>query len=212
MTLEVPPVDPAKHSRLHHVVGDRLEVERDQQRIGNMKALRRRAAVAPFLVSVNPTYGAGLGRRPPQEPKHSAETSVGGIVSIRRGNAGSWTAMIGMSPFRQWELALPDTEEVRPRFMEEAIEDSLLVITYTLKWPPGRHDGRKREHGGQGLLGRAVTTLALQALRGNRWTLTSRDRRGVPDEEVRIVLDTERACVACHGLNRRPLGYEPSPT
>jgi hypothetical protein len=45
-----------------------------------MKALRRRAAVAPFLVSVNPTYGAGLGRRhprsrsagcrPPQEPKH----------------------------------------------------------------------------------------------------------------------------------------------
>lgn len=35
-----------------------------------MNALRRRAAVAPFLVSVNPTYGAGLGRRPPQEPKH----------------------------------------------------------------------------------------------------------------------------------------------
>jgi hypothetical protein len=34
-----------------------------------MKALRRRAAaVAPSLVSVNPTYGAGLGRRPPQEP------------------------------------------------------------------------------------------------------------------------------------------------
>jgi hypothetical protein len=30
------------------------------QRIGNMKAPRRRAAVAPFLVSVNPTYGAAL--------------------------------------------------------------------------------------------------------------------------------------------------------
>lgn len=48
-----------------------------------MKALRRRAAVAPFLVSVNPTYGAGLGRRPPQEPKHRTPDTPGAEAQRR---------------------------------------------------------------------------------------------------------------------------------
>lgn len=69
-------------------------------------------------------------------------TSIDGIISTRRGNAGSWTAMIGKSPIGEWELALPNTEEMRNRFGDkdgnEDIEDILLVITYsgrTPDWP-----------------------------------------------------------------------------
>jgi hypothetical protein len=69
-------------------------------------------------------------------------TSIDGIISTRRGNAGSWTAMIGKSPAGEWELALPDTEEIRDRFGDEGsnenIEDILFVITYsgrTPEWP-----------------------------------------------------------------------------
>jgi hypothetical protein len=65
-------------------------------------------------------------------------TSIDGIISTRRGNAGSWTAMIGKSPAGEWELALPNTEEMNKRFKTEEIEDILLVITYsgrTPEWP-----------------------------------------------------------------------------
>jgi len=69
-------------------------------------------------------------------------TSIDGIISTRRGNAGSWTTMIGKSPIGEWELALPNTEEMRKRFgaedSNEAIQDILLVVTYsgrTPDWP-----------------------------------------------------------------------------
>jgi hypothetical protein len=69
-------------------------------------------------------------------------TSIDGIISTRRGNAGSWTAMIGKSPIGEWELALPNTEEIRHRFGDEGrnedIADILFVITYagrTPEWP-----------------------------------------------------------------------------
>ena len=65
-------------------------------------------------------------------------TSIDGIISTRRGNAGSWAAMIGKSPVGEWELALPNTEEMKKRFKSEEIEDILLVITYsgrTPEWP-----------------------------------------------------------------------------
>jgi hypothetical protein len=65
-------------------------------------------------------------------------TSIDGVISTRRGNAGSWTAMLGKSPAGEWELALPNTEEIRNRFKNEDVEDILLVITYsgrTPKWP-----------------------------------------------------------------------------
>jgi hypothetical protein len=65
-------------------------------------------------------------------------TSIDGIISTRRGNAGSWTAMIGKSPVGEWELALPNTEEMKKRFETEEIEDVLLVLTYsgrTPEWP-----------------------------------------------------------------------------
>jgi hypothetical protein len=69
-------------------------------------------------------------------------TSIDGIISTRRGNAGSWTAMIGKSPIGEWELSLPNTEEIRNRFGDddsnETIADILLVLTYsgrTPEWP-----------------------------------------------------------------------------
>jgi hypothetical protein len=65
-------------------------------------------------------------------------TSIDGVISTRRGNAGSWTAMLGKSPIGAWELALPNTEEVRNRFKNEEIADILFVITYsgfTPAWP-----------------------------------------------------------------------------
>ncbi len=48
--------------------------------------------------------------------------------------------MIGQAPFGEWELALPDTPEIRAKFENEECEDILLVITYgglTPEWPGG---------------------------------------------------------------------------
>ena len=61
--------------------------------------------------------------------------SMDGVISTRRGNAGSWTAMIGKAPVGQWELALPDIPEIRNLFKAEEIEDILFVLTYTGRTP-----------------------------------------------------------------------------
>jgi hypothetical protein len=64
--------------------------------------------------------------------------SIDGFISTQRGNAGSWTSMIGKPAAGDWELALPDTEEMRARFQQEEIKDILFVITYsgrTPAWP-----------------------------------------------------------------------------
>jgi hypothetical protein len=61
--------------------------------------------------------------------------SVDGVISTRRGNAGSWMAMLSLSPFGDWELALPNTELMRSRFANEEFEDILLVLTFTGRTP-----------------------------------------------------------------------------
>ena len=61
--------------------------------------------------------------------------SIQGIISTRRGNAASWLAMIGKSPVAEWELALPDTAEVKNRFANQEVEDILFVITYRARTP-----------------------------------------------------------------------------
>jgi hypothetical protein len=64
--------------------------------------------------------------------------SVEGVISTRRGNAATWLAMIGKVPVGEWVLALPDTPEVRGRFMNDDIDDLLFVLTYsgrTPAWP-----------------------------------------------------------------------------
>jgi hypothetical protein len=62
-------------------------------------------------------------------------TPIDGVISTRRGNAGSWTAMIGKAPVGEWELILPNTEEVKQHFQKEEIDDILLVTTYAGRTP-----------------------------------------------------------------------------
>jgi hypothetical protein len=58
-----------------------------------MKALRRRAAaVAPSLVSVNPTYGAGLGRWPPQEPGAAVTGARPALRTAAWRTSSTWNA------------------------------------------------------------------------------------------------------------------------
>jgi hypothetical protein len=63
-------------------------------------------------------------------------TTSEGLISTRRGNAGSWMAMIGQSPVGHWQLSLPDTAAARRLFADEAIADILLVVTYAGRLPP----------------------------------------------------------------------------
>lgn len=40
------------------------------------------------------------------------------VISTRRGNAGSWSSMIGKIPFGQWELRLSDNQTNRSRALQ----------------------------------------------------------------------------------------------
>jgi hypothetical protein len=73
---------------------------------------------------------------PAGAPVGGDSTTVDGVISTRRGNAGSWTAMIGKTPFGIWELSLPDTAEVRSWFRKGLIEDILFVVTFSARTPP----------------------------------------------------------------------------
>jgi hypothetical protein len=67
-------------------------------------------------------------------------SSEDGLYSTR-GNASSWASTItdtDKAPVGEWELALPDTPDMRNSFKNEEIEDILFVITYsgnTPQWP-----------------------------------------------------------------------------
>ncbi|GEO13531.1 neuraminidase-like domain-containing protein [Microvirga aerophila] len=63
-------------------------------------------------------------------------TPIDGVISTRRGNAGSWTSMIGKPPIGEWELSLPNTEAVARRFINEDFADILLILTYSGQTPP----------------------------------------------------------------------------
>jgi hypothetical protein len=61
-----------------------------------------------------------------------------GLASTRSGSAPPWEQMIGRSPIGDWELALPDTPQMRARFAKGDISDVLFVLTVTgspPEWP-----------------------------------------------------------------------------
>lgn len=67
-----------------------------------------------------------------------AARTAEGIASTRRGNAQSWSPIIGCIPCGTWELALPNTTIVRNRFSSEAVSNIVLVVSYsgrTPEWP-----------------------------------------------------------------------------
>ncbi len=71
-------------------------------------------------------------------PAGGEAATIDGIASTRRGNTPAWSGLQGKKPFGRWELALPDTPEVRAHFENEEIEEILFVITYqgrTADWP-----------------------------------------------------------------------------
>jgi hypothetical protein len=71
-------------------------------------------------------------------PVGGGALTVDGLVSTRQGNGGAWAAMIGRSPFGTWELSLPNQQDVRDLFDQDAIQDVLFVVTYsgrTPAWP-----------------------------------------------------------------------------
>jgi hypothetical protein len=53
-----------------------------------------------------------------------AATSIDGIISTRRGNAGTWMSFVGKRPFGSSVY-----------FSNEDVEDILLVITYSARTP-----------------------------------------------------------------------------
>jgi len=69
------------------------------------------------------TYGGGA-------------TTRDGVISTRRGNADSWKGMICQDPCQDWELALPNTPEIKNHFVHEEIDDILFVITCAGLTPP----------------------------------------------------------------------------
>jgi hypothetical protein len=109
----------------------------------NLEALKIQHVLLYFVRSTAPSVEvlvSHLRYTAQEEPGTvgGSATSIDGIINTRSGNAGSWTAMIGKSPAGEWELALPNTEEMKERFKTEEIEDILLVITYsgrTPEWP-----------------------------------------------------------------------------
>ncbi|WP_346294111.1 neuraminidase-like domain-containing protein [Sphaerothrix gracilis] len=63
-----------------------------------------------------------------------------GIISTASGKApSSWNELVdksNKSPIGEWQLALPNTDNIRNLFQEERIEDILFVITYQGQTPP----------------------------------------------------------------------------
>lgn len=67
-----------------------------------------------------------------------AANAPDGLLSTRQANAANWAPMIGKSLVGEWELAFPDTQEMRDRFKNGEIEDILFVLTFsatTPEWP-----------------------------------------------------------------------------
>jgi hypothetical protein len=68
----------------------------------------------------------------------AVEGTLDGLISTRRGNGSAWVPMVGKSPAGDWELTLPNTEEMRNRFKDEEVDDLLIILTYegrTPAWP-----------------------------------------------------------------------------
>ena len=62
-------------------------------------------------------------------------TPIDGIISTRRGNAANWKLIISKPPHGDWNLTLPNTEQMKKQFKDREIDDILFVITYSGQRP-----------------------------------------------------------------------------
>src|SRR5262249_21605904 len=106
--------------------GEDLPPNLDGLKVGQVGVYVARAAGKAFEVTATMRFPA----KGAQQTAGGSATSIDGVISTRRGNAGNWTSMIGGAPFGDWELSLPDSAETRGWFQKEEIEDILLDITY----------------------------------------------------------------------------------
>ena len=107
----------------------------------NLDALSIQQVVMYFVRSSDATYEAvevskfSFTADGSSDKVGGAAISIDDIISTRRGNASSWTAMLGKSPFGEWELSFPDNPQMRQLFAKEQFVDILLVISYQGRLP-----------------------------------------------------------------------------
>jgi len=61
----------------------------------------------------------------------AALTTVDGLVSTRQPSGAAWLPPNPVSAIGTWQLALPDTAQMRGRFVNKQIVEMLLVVTYS---------------------------------------------------------------------------------
>jgi hypothetical protein len=92
------------------------------------------------LVTLGHSWSLNLGQRPLGQTSSGLATSIDGVISTRRGNAGSWIPITGNEPTGEWELSLLDNlsdgREPKQAFKKEELEDILFVIAYSGRTPP----------------------------------------------------------------------------
>lgn len=102
------------------------------------RAIDESTGEMPFEVEVKNLRFTFLNEENQKITVGGGATTIDGVISTRRGNGASWNIMIGKTPAGEWELELPNTDEVKRWFKDEKIADILLVITYggrTPAWP-----------------------------------------------------------------------------
>ncbi|MBL7792408.1 MAG: VCBS repeat-containing protein [Saprospiraceae bacterium] len=72
--------------------------------------------------------------------EHGSNARLGGDGNTNNGilnsqRAGKWKMFQGKNPVGKWRLSLTDSEEIKGYFNNNFIEDIMLVITYTARYP-----------------------------------------------------------------------------
>jgi Tc toxin complex TcA C-terminal TcB-binding domain len=62
-------------------------------------------------------------------------STLDGTISTASGSAGGWMTMQTRWPIGEWELSLPNTEDVRNRFTNGDLVDVMLVLTFSARLP-----------------------------------------------------------------------------
>jgi hypothetical protein len=110
----------------------------DDLKIQHVVMLFARTNGADFEVPVDHLHLLRTTEDGSEIPLGGPATSFDGVISTRRGNASSWIEMQNNPPIGRWELALPNSAEIRQLFKEGKIENILFVITFggqTPSWP-----------------------------------------------------------------------------